>query len=157
MTDMTDPTIPPEKKSRRGMLLLGLAVMLACGGGYGVAKTGIWSPLAMLAPSEAEVPAEPTAVFVTLPTVVLTLPGPQNRSLVLGVKIETDAQHVKNVEYLQPRILDAFNTFLSEIDPFAFERRGILEIIRNEMVTRVSFILGKEAFSDILITEFRIQ
>ena len=37
------------------------------------------------------------------------------------------------------------------------EKRGILDIVRDELATRAVFVLGDKAFSDILITEFRIQ
>ena len=47
--------------------------------------------------------------------------------------------------------------FLSQVDASAFGRRGILEIVRGELATRTSFILGEAAVRDLLITEFRIQ
>ena len=36
-------------------------------------------------------------------------------------------------------------------------RHRTLDIIRDELATRAAFVLGKDAFADILITEFRIQ
>ena len=77
--------------------------------------------------------------------------------LIMTVKIETDQPHRTEVEYLTPRLLDSFNSFLVDVDPTAFEKRGILDIVRDELATRAVFVLGKDAFSDILITEFRIQ
>ena len=77
--------------------------------------------------------------------------------LIMTVKIETDQTHRAEVEHLVPRILDSFNSFLSNVDPYAFEKRGMLDIIRDELATRAAFVLGKDAFADILITEFRIQ
>ena len=56
-----------------------------------------------------------------------------------------------------PRILDSFNSFLSDIDPAAFDRRGVLEIVRAELQTRVDMLLGEPRVGNVLITEFAIQ
>ncbi|AGT07447.1 flagellar basal body-associated FliL family protein [Paracoccus aminophilus] len=157
MTDLADVEGETGKKGRGGLLMIALPVLLL-GAGFGTTYLGLWSPLSLFAKSEAEPAAfAPTAVFVDLPTIVTALPGGRGRSVVLSAKIETDAAHQAQVQYLQPRILDAFNTFLADIDPAAFERRGILDILRAELTTRLGFILGDKAFSDLLITEFRIQ
>ncbi len=96
-------------------------------------------------------------MFVDLPQIALTLSGPQSRTLALAVKVEAKPENVAQIEFLQPRILDAFNGFFSEVDPLAFEKKGIIDVVRNELSTRLTFILGEGAFNDILITEFRIQ
>lgn len=160
MTDVAD--INAEEKPRRGigriLLPLGLALVL---GGAGFASTylGFWSPLSLLAPRAEKVQAEavPAVDFVDLPQIVLTLAGPRSRTLVMTVKIETDQSHRAAVEHLIPRLLDSFNGFLADIDGSAFEKRGILDIVRDELATRAVFVLGKEAFTDVLITEFRVQ
>lgn len=159
MTDVAD--INTEQKSGGGLgrilLPLGLAVAL---GGAGFASTwlGLWSPTALLAAKEEEKPeALPTVDFVAIPQIVLSLAGPAPRMLVMTVKIETDQTHKPEVEHLTPRLLDSFNSFLADVDVSAFEKRGILDIVRDELATRAVYVLGKEAFTDILITEFRIQ
>lgn len=161
MTDVAD--INTEQKSGRGLgrILLPLGLALALGGG-GFASTwlGFWSPTALLAakkPEEAKSETMPQVDFVGIPQIVLTLAGPRPRLLVMTVKIETDQVHKPEVEHLIPRLLDSFNSFLADVDPAAFERRGILDIIRDELATRAVFVLGKAAFTDVLITEFRIQ
>ncbi|MFC3570517.1 flagellar basal body-associated FliL family protein [Paracoccus simplex] len=161
MSDVAD--INTEQKSGRGLgrilLPLGLALVL---GGAGFASTwlGFWSPMSLLAP-HADKPAAqealPAVVFVDIPQIVLTLAGPRAQTLVMTVKIETDQAHQAEVDYLTPRLLDAFNSFLADVDASAFEKRGILDIVRDELATRAVFVLGKEAFTDLLITEFRIQ
>ncbi len=160
MTDTAE--IPADEKPKGGirrlLLPLGLVVIMA-GGGFASTFLGIWSPTAMLAAKKEAPPEEavPTTAFVDIPQIVLTLAGPRSRMLVMTVKIETDQPHRAEVEYLTPRLLDSFNSFLVDVDPTAFEKRGILDIVRDELATRAVFVLGKDAFSDILITEFRIQ
>ncbi len=56
-----------------------------------------------------------------------------------------------------PRVSDAFTTFLSDVDPSAYDKRGVLEIIRTELVGRTRLVLGDEAVKDLLITEFRFK
>ncbi|MDN3712463.1 hypothetical protein QWZ10_13175 [Paracoccus cavernae] len=82
-------------------------------------------------------------VFVDLPQIALTLSGPKSRTLALAVKVAAKPENVAQIEFLQPRILDAFNGFLSEIDPLAFEKKGIIDVVRNELSTRLTFILGR--------------
>ncbi len=160
MTDAADS--PAEETSKGGirriLLPLGLVVILT-GGGFASTFLGFWSPMGLLA-AKQEAPPEtqaPTVEFVDVPQIVLTLAGPRPRMLIMTVKIETDQLHRPEVEHMIPRILDSFNGFLSDIDPAAFEKRGMLDIIRDELATRAVFVLGKDAFTDILITEFRIQ
>ena len=160
MNDTAD--IPAEEKSKGGirriLLPLGLVVILT-GGGFASTFLGFWSPMALFAAKEEHPPEAqaPTVEFVDIPQIVLTIAGPRSRFLIMTVKIETDQPHRAEVEHLVPRILDSFNSFLSDVDPSAFEKRGMLDIIRDELATRAAFVLGKDAFADILITEFRIQ
>lgn len=158
---MTDAAANPQAPPKRGLKKL-LPLILATamlGAGFASSYMGLWSPMSLLKPApEAQVEeAVPQAQFVAMPQIVLTLAGPQMRMLIMSVEIETDTAHRAEVEHLIPRLKDAFNSFLADIDPAAFERRGILDIVRDELATRAVFVLGKEAFSDILITEFRIQ
>lgn len=157
MTDAAaTPEAPPKGRLKKLLpLVLALAML---GAGFASTFLGFWSPMALLKPApEEKAEILPQAQFVDLPQIVLTLAGPQLRMLVMSVKIETDPVHRAEVAYLIPRLSDAFNSFLAGIDPAAFEKRGILDIVRDELATRAVFVLGKDAFSDILITEFRIQ
>lgn len=160
MTDAADIAAEPKPRKGLGRMLLPLgAVLLLGGGGFASTYLGFWSPMSLLEAKE-EAPAEtglPKVDFVDIPQIVLTLAGPRMRTLVMTLKIETDAAHRAQVEYLIPRLSDSFNSFLADVDGAAFERRGILDIIRDELATRAVFVLGKESFTDILITEFRIQ
>ncbi|MDT1063148.1 flagellar basal body-associated FliL family protein [Paracoccus sp. CPCC 101403] len=149
---------PPQRGGVKRVLPL-LLVAALLGAGFISTYQGYWAPLSLLKPHEATAKAEPVpqVQFVALPQIALTLSGPQFRTLVMSVQIETDATHRDEVQHLLPRLSDACNSFLAGIEPAAFERRGILDIIRDELATRAVYVLGREAFSDILITEFRIQ
>lgn len=158
---MTDATAnlavdPPARPSGKKKLIPILAAVVLAGGGFASTYLGLWSPAAMLAPGE-EAPAAPLVVFVPVPTIELNIPGGSGQSLVLSASVETDSVHQAEVAHLMPRVLDAFNAFLSGIDPAAYDKRGVLEIIRAELVTRSRYVLGNEAITDLLITEFRFK
>ena len=160
MTDAIAAT--PEKAPRKKAMLIPLVLALVMGGG-GFASTylGYWSPMSLLGASEdtaeAHASAGPAVYFVDIPRIQLTIPADRPRILFLSAKIETDAAGRAQVEHLMPRVLDAFNTFLSDIDPGAFDKRGVLEIIRGELVTRTRYVLGEQPVKDLLITEFMLQ
>lgn len=154
---MTDATLdPPASPSGKKKLVPILAAVLLAGGGFASTYLGLWSPTALLAPKE-ETPATPAVVFVPVPTIELAIPGGSGQSLVVSASIETDGAHQADVAHLMPRVLDAFTAFLSGIDPAAYDKRGVLEIIRAELVTRSRYVLGNEAIKDLLITEFRFK
>ena len=152
------PENMPETSGLRRVLPLALVALLL-GAGFLSSYQGVWAPLSLLESGKDQpvMATAPRAQFVGLPQFALTLAGPGLRTLVMSVEIETDALHAGEVRHLLPRLSDAFNSFLASIDPAAFERRGILDIIRDELATRAVHILGEGAFSDILITQFRIQ
>lgn len=153
----TIDTVPnPPGKSKR--LILPLLALICALAGFSVSYMGFWSPFPAAGQRvDAAAAQVPDVAFVDVPPLILSLPGAAPRTLVMTVKIEAETGKAAHVRQMIPRISDAFNVFLSEIDPVAFQRRGILEIIRNEMITRLSYALGPDSFDDLLITEFRIQ
>ncbi|MBV0890759.1 flagellar basal body-associated FliL family protein [Paracoccus sp. Z118] len=158
MADITADTLAAPRRPLLKRLIPVLLPVIALAAGFGTTWTGLWSPASLLhgAPEPPAV-AAPEVAFLDVPRIVLTLPGAGGRSLVLTALLDVDPAHLGNAKLLVPRVTDAFTGFLSEIDPAAFDRRGILEIIRAELATRARFVLGEDAVRDLLITEFRIQ
>lgn len=149
---------PP--KSRKKTLILGVATLLAAGLGFAGTYLGLVPALPFIGGGkEAPVNENPfkDISFVDVPAVMVTIPGSPPRQVVLAAKLEVDSVNAEAVQYMQPRIADLLNTFLSGIDPQAFDRRGILEIIRAEIATRVDMVLGPGMVRDVLITQFGIK
>lgn len=156
MTDATADLVPdPATPSGRKRLIPILAAVLLAGGGFASTYLGLWSPTSLMPRKEA--PAAPAVIFVAVPVIELTIPGGMGRSLILSASLETDSTHRAEVEHLMPRILDSFTGFLSGIDPAAYDKRGVLEIIRAELLVRARHALGEAAAKDLLITEFRFK
>ncbi|MCQ0971049.1 flagellar basal body-associated FliL family protein [Paracoccus sp. TK19116] len=152
------PASPESSPRKKGKLIPLLLTAMAALGGFGAAYTGLWSAMDLLSPAEARPHDEkPVAEFVAVPVIDLTLQGARSRNLVLAAMIETTQDKAKDIEHTMPRVSDAFNGFLSGIDPAAFDKRGVLEIVRAELLTRSRAILGDEVVHDLLITEFRLK
>lgn len=151
------PETAPSRK-KKPLVLIALVLMLGAGG-FASTYLGFWSPTALLSGGQAhpESGAASLVVFVDVPPVQLNIPGSRGRSLLLAASIETDETHRAQIEHLMPRVLDAFTGFLSGVDPGAYDKRGVLEIIRAELVTRSRYVLGEAPVKDLLITEFLIR
>lgn len=75
----------------------------------------------------------------------------------LSIKLECAPEKVAQVQLMMPRLSDSFTGFLSDIEPAAIDRRGVLEIIRAELRARADMVLGSGVIDNVLITEFAIQ
>ncbi|AXC49035.1 flagellar basal body protein FliL [Paracoccus suum] len=160
MTDLAlttnDVAEPTAGRRRRMVLLLVLPVLAALAGGAST-YFGLWSPLSLIGGAHHGAADEPEVVFVPVPPINVTLPDLRPRLLHLIVTIETTEAGKAKVEHLQPRVTDAFNTFLTGIAPAAFDRRGILEIIREELTTRARLAIGADVPVEVLVTEFALK
>ncbi|MDO5621668.1 MAG: flagellar basal body-associated FliL family protein [Paracoccus sp. (in: a-proteobacteria)] len=156
---MIEDTISDEgqPRSRRGKLMLVGATILALAAGFGSVFAGIWAPSALLKNQIQTTQAQPQPEFVAVPDIAISLPGDPIRYLLLKASLQVPKGRAAEVQKKMPRLSDSFNLFLSNIDPAAFQRRGILEIVRAELLTRGRFVLGAENLEDVLVTEFRLQ
>lgn len=158
MTDLaltTNDDATPRRALRRRMLMMALPVLAALAGAAST-YLGLWSPMTLIG-GAGPTADQPEAVFVPLPPINVTLPDTRPRLLRLALTIETTAAGKAKVEYLQPRITDAFNGFLTGIAPAAFDRRGILEIVREELTTRARLAIGNDIPIKVLVTEFALK
>lgn len=158
MSEVAEQQEPAKKKKGKKLLMPLLAIIL---GGAGFCSTYLGLLPGLSDKSEAK-PAKQEAVkhdveFVDIPTIELPIPGARHRVVILSAAIETDALHKSQVEQLMPRVQDAFTSFMSNVDATAYEKRGVLEILRSELVTRTRYVLGEEPVKDLLITEFRFK
>lgn len=143
-------------KKKLGIFLPLLVTLLLGAAGFASTYLGIWSPRALLQSGERRAAAD-MIVFIDIPTIEIAMPGGRGRSVVMTVALETTTQDRSIIEGQIPRIQDAMNGFLSEIDPSAYDKRGVLEILRTELVTRIGNVLDGARITDLLITEFRIK
>lgn len=153
MSDITPQDAPIRPGKSKLLMALPLVVGLAA---FGVSYMGYASPSAMLKGSDTGRVPLPDVAFVDVPRIVVPLAG-RERQLMLSAKLETTSASMEQVALFMPRVSDSFTSFLSDIDPAAFDRRGVLEIIRGELRARADMLLGEGAIENLLITEFAIQ
>lgn len=156
MTDAADPAAEPDEKKSGFLFPLLLAMALAAGG-FGFSYFDYWSPAELFQKRADNRSGTGSVVFVDIPAIEITMPGARKYTVLLAATLEVDVADRKAVESLMPRILDAMNGFLTAVDPAAYDKRGVLEIIRAELTTRIRHVLGETPVRDVLITEFRIK
>lgn len=144
------------KKGKIKKLLTPMVTLLLGGAGFAITYLGL-IPLPSAEHGAAAEAAVPKVVFVDVPTIQVPVPGSRNRSVIVSATIETSLEEQAEIKHLMPRVSDVFTSFLTNVDAGAYERRGALEIIRSELVTRTRYVLGDEAVHDLLITEFRVK
>lgn len=143
-------------KKKMGIFLPLLVAFLLGAAGFASTYLGIWSPRTLLQTGERASAAD-RVVFIDIPTIEIAMPGGRGRSVVMTVALESTAQERSKIEAQLPRIQDVMNGFLSEIDPSAYDKRGVLDILRAELMTRIGNVLDGARIADLLITEFRIK
>lgn len=150
--DTPDETAPP---ARRGRLLMIALPLLAAVAGFAPTYKGLWSPAALIAAS-GPAPA-PRPAFVPVPEITVSVPGVQPRRVLVGLSLEVDEARQREVERLMPRVVDTATAFLGGIAPEAYDRRGVLEVIRAELNTRIALALGDGMIREVLMTEFALK
>lgn len=118
---------------------------------------GFFSPLAIIFGPAQNHPVAATVAFVDMEPIEVPLSGAGHHALLLQVKLETTDAAAEKLAHLTPRIRDSFNRFLTEVSPTAFDKRGVLEIIRAELVVRAHEVAAGTPVNDVLITEFRLK
>lgn len=152
---MTAEATEPNALRRRAWLLPVLLTPILALAGFLVTYLGL-VPLGLPGSAQHSDPARQIA-FVDLPPVVTTVTSEFPRQVLIAAKLEVPAEKRAAVEHMLPRVSDAVTSFVAGIDAKAFDKRGILEIIRAELLTRANYVLGEGAVNDLLITEFSVQ
>lgn len=147
---------PPA--SRRGWLLVLVLCVFAGGAGFVPTWLGLWSPMALVGRISTSSGAEaPLPGFIEVPPLTLSIPGPHPRRVRVVLVLEVQERHRAAVTHLLPRVTDVATGFLSGIAPEAYDRRGILEVIRVELTTRIGQTLAPQPIDGVLLTEFVLE
>ena len=151
----TGPDDAPETGGRRRWLLVPVLCIIAAGAGFVPAWLGLWSPLTLV--ESVTAPGEDRGAalgFIEMAPMTVSVPGPHPRRVRLAITLEVQERNRVTVNHLLPRVTDVATGFLTGIAPEAYDRRGILEVIRAELNTRVAQALGPGKVESVLLTEF---
>lgn len=173
MTDTSEPALDDGKKSTGKLgLILGLVLALVGAAGGFFATSSNMLPFLAAEPVEEEVLPEPVGddrefyanqprppgpdkvEFVRLPPIAVSISGTQNRLLRFTAAIEVYKPHVDHVVSLEPRVLDAFNSYLRALEPHDIIEQGSLHTIRKHLAHRLYLVLGPDVVRDLMIMEF---
>ncbi|MCL3881835.1 flagellar basal body-associated FliL family protein [Marivita sp. GX14005] len=160
MATTAEPEINAEDKKTGSKLWLILSTLLCLLGG-GLGFYGVWSgtiPMPGSQPDEtmpAEVEDLPDIAFVSIPTIIVTLPpNAKNDHLRFSGQIEVPADYREDVEFLMPRILDLMNGYLRALTAEDIEGPGALFRIRLHLFRRIVMVVGLGKANGLLVTEF---
>lgn len=162
------------KKSGKGGLILGVALMLALGGGgFFAARSGLIPSFGGEASAGADahgpaegkdghgskaladvLPLDGVAFLPVEPLVVSLGTGGQARHLRFRAQLEVPGKAVKEVAHLMPRVVDVMNGYLRSVDPAEFDDRGAMIRLRAQLLRRVELVVGTERVLDLLVMEF---
>lgn len=154
-TSIESTPIDTGSRARRGWLPIAILGLVAGAAGFGPTYLGLWSPRDLVPARAASI--APRTGFVSLEPLAVSIPGPRERMVQVGIVLEIDEADRAAVEHAVPRLTDAATAFLGGIAPEAYDRRGILEIIRAELDTRARQILGADRIERLLLTEFVLK
>lgn len=152
----TEAPAPEQPKGKLAKLLIPLLSVTFAGVGFAVTYLDLIPMSEKNAPPIGE-EVHSDVEFVDIPRIQIPLPGTRGRIVSLVTSIETTSASRSEVEHMTPRIQDIITSFLSSIDADAYDKRGVLEIIRAELSSRTRMVLGEEHMKDLLITEFLIK
>lgn len=159
----TDTGESPAKSSKIGLTLSIVLCLLGAGLGYYGISSGLIpigkttpGPTGQVDAGPAGQPgALPDVAFVTIPTLIVTLPpGAQNDHLRFSAQIEVPREFQEDVEYLMPRIQDVMNGYLRSLTVEDIEGPGALFKIRLHLFRRIVVVVGLGKANGLLVTEF---
>ncbi|MCW5750079.1 MAG: flagellar basal body-associated FliL family protein [Alphaproteobacteria bacterium] len=145
------------------VLVLFIVLPLLLVGGLGAAGAGYflgWFGSGDEA-AEAAKPVAPRAVvFHDLPEMLVNLQstGRQASYLKIRVSLELDdAEAVKRVDQVMPRVLDNFQVYLRELRPDELHGSAGVQRLKEELLIRVNAAVAPARVNDVLFKEMLLQ
>jgi len=146
---------PAPVKSKRKLIIMIAAGVLAVGGGAGFF---IFKPKP--APVVAAPQTKPPA-FLDLPDTLVNLANTgSDRPQYLKVKIVLelpDAAMVQQVQPVMPRVMDSFQTYLRELRPTDLDGSAGLYRLKEELTRRVNYAIAPNRVNAVLFKEIVVQ
>ena len=152
------PANAPLFKSRKRLVIAGVAAALALGAGAAYA-TGIFGRLSG-ATSQSHASHSSAPGFVDVAEIVANLnAGPRRTAFVrLKARLELSSKSDEAaVQALQPRMQDLFQTYLRDMRPDELRGSAGTYRLREELIARANIALAPARVTEILFVELLIQ
>ncbi|MGB7317239.1 MAG: flagellar basal body-associated FliL family protein [Planktotalea sp.] len=160
--DVIDEDAPP-KKGKLGLIIALFLALIAGGGGFFAAFSGML-PLGGSSDENAEssdaVPLKALVhnTYVALDPLVVNIRSSSKYQLLKFVsQLEVKPEHAADIELLKPRLMDVMNTYLNALEAARFEDPIALIKLRAQLLRRLQIITGDGRIEDLLIMEFILQ
>jgi len=161
------------KGKLKKILIIVLPILLLIGIGAGVYFSGVLdslfggskdaagSPPAASAPANANTPkAVQAAAFMDLPEMLVNLQSSGRKPAYLKLRVALELESVSDqprVEQMMPRIVDYFQVYLRELRIEDLQGASGMNMLREELLTRVNAAVKPVRVSDVLFKEMLVQ
>lgn len=156
------------KGGLKKILLIVLPLLLLIGGGAGVYFSGLLDKLLGGHKEEpvAEAAAPPVAkavqaaAFMDLPEMLVNLQTSGRKQAFLKLRVALELESVSDqprVEQMMPRIVDYFQVYLRELRIEDLQGASGMNLLREELLTRVNAAVKPVKVSDVLFKEMLVQ
>lgn len=156
-----EPT--PVKKGKAGLLIGLMLALIAGGGGFFAAFSGI-GPFGSAPKAEEKVDDQKVlkaiggTSFVELDPIIVNIRSSSKYQLLRFVgQVEVKPEHANEITQLKPRLMDVMNTYLNALEAAHFEDPIALIKLRSQLLRRIQIITGNGRVEDLLIMEFILQ
>jgi flagellar FliL protein len=127
--------------SRKKLLIIVAAAVILLGGAGGAAYMFLLGGSAAEGEHAEEAEAEelPPPVFYDMPEIVIRLDGGQGPYLKLATVLDLAAEHsAEEIKTVEPRLLDAMQTYLIELKPDDIKGTAGMYRMRQELLRRIN-------------------
>jgi flagellar FliL protein len=153
--------VPQKKNILKISLLIGLPLLLLGGGAAVFFLTDIGHSLLHKKESQEKKVSPHELVFFPLPELLVNLNSADKKKpsfLRLVVKFEVqNADDAKNLELLQPRIIDQFQVYLRELRIEDLQGSSGMQRLREELLKRVNTVAAPIKVKDVLFETMLVQ
>lgn len=163
------PDSPSRKSPVKKILLLVLPILLLVGAGAGLYFTGALDSL--MGGGKSEEHAEPEhkaegpkvagpAVFMDLPEMLVNLQTQGRKQSFLKIRVALELESpadMPRVDQVMPRIVDSFQVYLRELRVEDLQGAAGMQLLREELLTRVSASVKPVKVNDVLFREMLVQ
>lgn len=151
------------KKGKAGMIIALLLALMAGGGGFYAAVSGML-PIGGSEETQGAVEDEKELkplgdnIYIELDPLVVNIRSSSKYQLLkFSGQLEVKPEHAADIEKIKPRLMDVMNTYLNALEAARFEDPIALIKLRSQILRRLQLISGDGRIEDLLIMEFILQ
>jgi len=157
-----------EGGAKKVLIIVAVVLLLVIGGFAAAYFTGLLDPvIAWVTGGEVEESVEEdtekasiNAVFFPLEEIIVNLNTGGRKSSFLKVRVNlelADAEDIKRIETVMPRIMDNFQVYLRELRVEDLKGSAGMYRLREELLTRVNIAAAPAKVNDVLFKEMLVQ